>query len=164
MDSSEHEKEKIERLRRAMYSRSLSGKIKEHPRRALSQDRTSPPEDWEKPEQESADTIASPTSAALTRNIFRWFIFALTAFFIGIAVFFAYYFTIGGGSSPSASSNIGISVSGPPNVPGGEKTELQITVSNRNSTALQLADLLITYPAGTRSSTDVASDVLGKRI
>src|SRR3989344_3898439 len=99
MDSSEHEKEKIERLRRAMYSRSLSGKIKEHPRRALSQDRITPPEDWEKPEQESADTIAPPANTALAKNIFRWFLFALAAFFIGIAVFFAYYFTLGGGNS-----------------------------------------------------------------
>lgn len=164
MDSSEHEKEKIERLRRAMYSRSLSEKIKEHPRRVLAEDRISPPEDWQKPEQESAGIIVPQKSAMSSGNIFKWFIFAVAAFFIGIAAFLAYYFTLGGGASPETTGNIGISISGPPNVPGGEMTELQITVSNRNSTALQLADLIITYPAGTRSSTEAASDVLGKRI
>ena len=164
MDYSEHEKEKIERLRRAMYSRSLSGKIKDHPRRTLSGDGISPPEDWQNPEQEPQNMTATTRNISLPGSMFRWFLFGAAAFLIGAAVFFGYYFTIGGGALPGTSGNIGITVSGPPNVPGGEPTELQITVSNRNRVALELADLLITYPAGTRSSTDVASDVLGKRI
>ncbi|MDO8481839.1 MAG: hypothetical protein Q7S75_02015 [bacterium] len=165
MDPSEHEKEKIERLRRAMYSRSLSEKIKDRPRRILVGDKTAPPEDWQKQEQEPQhDTVITPMSTKPTKGVLRWFLFAAIAFLVGIAGFFAYYFTIGGGALSIASGNIGISVSGPPNVPGGETTELQITVSNKNSSAIQLADLIVTYPPGTRSSTQVASDVLGKRI
>ncbi|MDO8562069.1 MAG: hypothetical protein Q7S05_04590 [bacterium] len=164
MDLSEHEKEKIERLRRAMYSRSLSEKIKDRPRRTLVGDRNPPPEDWQKSEQEPEGLIVPPVGANPARGILRWFLFAVAAFVIGVAGFFAYYFTLGGGALPSASENISISVSGPPNVPGGEETELQISVSNRNSTALQLADLIITYPPGTRASARGVSDVPGTRL
>lgn len=164
MDYSDHEKEKIERLRRAIYSRSLSGKIKDRPRRMLEGDGISPPEDWSNPEQEATGAAVPKIEVMPARSMFRWFVFASAAFVVGAAVFFAYYFTIGGGFLPVASGNIGISISGPPNVPGGEETELQVTVSNGNSSALQLADLIITYPQGTRASTQAASDVLGKRI
>ncbi len=164
MEPLPNDEEKINRLRRAMYSRSLSEKIKEHPRRTLSGDGISPPEDWVRPEREPENMMVAPRSVSQPRGMFKWLLFASAAFLVGAAVFFAYYFTIGGGALPRVSGNIEISVSGPPNVSGGESTELQITVSNKNRVALELADLIITYPPGTRSSTDVASDVLGKRI
>lgn len=164
MQGSPHEDEKIERLRRAMYSRSLSPKLKDRPRRALGEDSSQVGEDWKRPEAGTKTSIVAPMGMRTARIVLRWFLFAAIAFFVGAAVFFTYYFTLGGGSLPASPGNIAVSISGPPNVAGGESTELQITVSNRNRSSLQLADLVITYPPGTRASSQTSTDAPSKRI
>lgn len=164
MEHSSHEDEKIERLRRVMYSRSLSEKLKDNPRRNLEEENLHVGEDWQRPEVETKGSIVAPVSIRTTRIILRWFLYASIAFFIGAAVFFAYYFTLGGGSLPASPGNIAVSVSGPPNVAGGEAVEFQITVSNRNRSALQLADLVVTYPPGTRISSQTSTDAPSKRV
>ena len=164
MDKSPHEDEKIERLRRAMYSRSLSPKLKDRPRRALGEDNAQIGEDWQRPEVGLKTSIVAPISMRASRSILRWFLYAAIAFFVGAVVFFSYYFTLGGGSLPASPGNISVSVSGPTNVAGGELTELQITVANRNRSAIQLADLVVTYPSGTRTPSRISKDSSGDRI
>lgn len=61
MEPSEHEKEKIERLRRAMYSRSLSGMLGERPRHTLEKAQQVVGEDWEQQEPGSLLAIAQST-------------------------------------------------------------------------------------------------------
>lgn len=164
MEPSEHEEEKIERLRRAMYSRSLSQKIKDRPRRPLT---SAPPvvsDDFVRIEEPVAGSIVAPRAIGLARTALWWLLLAAVVFFIGAIAFFTYYFTFGGGSSPTSPGNIDISVAGPPQVEGGVPTELQIVVQNRNSTSLRLADLVITYPKGTRSPTDFTTDLPTQRI
>lgn len=163
MNSPPNEDEKLERLRRAMYSRSQSPKLKDRPRRVLEEDPALVGEDWQRPEQEISGSIIAPRSISVGRGAMRWLLIAGVAFAVGAAVFFAYYFTLGGGAGPSSPGNIGISISGPPSVPGGEPVELQISVSNQNRSALQSADLVLTYPPGTRLS-NAPLDVPSKRI
>lgn len=83
---------------------------------------------------------------------------------LGAAGFFVYYFTLGGGSMPASPENIDIVVSGPPQVAGGEPTEMQISITNRNKIPLELADLVVTYPPGTRSASDYQTDLPTQRI
>ncbi|MDO8522640.1 MAG: hypothetical protein Q7S08_05175 [bacterium] len=164
MDPMPNEEEKMNRLRRAMYSRSLSPKFKDKERRTLEGDRTDISEDWNRKEPELQGTMVAPRISTAWSGAVRWLGIALVAFFIGAVGFFAYYFTIGGGSSPASSGNIGISISGPTRVSGGEPTELQITISNQNQVGLALADLIILYPPGTRMSPNIPTDVPSQRI
>ena len=164
MDLSEHEKEKIERLRRAMYSRSLSPKIQDRTRRPLGTSQRTVGEDFVETQEKIAGIIVAPRAMGLARSALWWFLGIAIVFFIGAVGFFGYFFLFGGGSSVASPNNIGISISGPPQIEGGLPTELQIVVENRNKVELELADLVITYPSGTRSPTDFATTLQSQRI
>ena len=161
---SEFEKEKVERLKRAMYSRETSEKLKERPRRELQDIRPIVGEEWRHEESPLAASLVAPRAIALARRALWWMLGLAIVFFIGAAGFFTYYFTLGGGASPASAANIDISISGPPQISGGEPTQLQIAVTNRNQVPLQLAELIITYPPGTRSPTDLSTDLPSQRI
>ncbi|KKW09390.1 MAG: hypothetical protein UY44_C0002G0030 [Candidatus Kaiserbacteria bacterium GW2011_GWA2_49_19] len=164
VDPMPNDEEKMNRLRRAMYSRSLAPKLKEHQRRALEDDRTDVSEDWKRQYQELQGATVAPRIFLRLRSVVRWLGIALVIFLIGVAGFLTYYFTIGGGATTATSGKIGISISGPSRVSGGELTELQITISNRGETGLELADLVVMYPPGTRMSPSIPTDVPGQRI
>lgn len=159
MDESSHEDEKIERLRRAMYSRSLSPQLKDKDRRHLESERPVVGEDWNIPEPGTRSSVVAPRGINVLRSLLWWTLAVVGVFFLGSVGFFAYYFTLGGGSLPASPGNIAISIAGPPQVAGGERTELQIIVTNRNKVPLQLADLVLTFPAGTRRSDDLVTDL-----
>lgn len=147
-----------------MYSRKLEPLIKEKPRREL--EVTPPPvgEEFIREEPLLQRSNVAPKSIRLTRVLIRWAILASVAFFVGAVGFFAYYFLLGGGSTPVSPGNIDISVSGPLQVSSGSPTELQVAVVNRNRGALELADLVITYPDGTRSPVDLSTNLKDQRI
>ncbi|MBL8158312.1 hypothetical protein JNK62_02160 [bacterium] len=158
------EQERIKRLREAMYSRKLEPLIKEKPRREL--EVTPPPvgEEFIREEPLLQRSTVAPKSIRFTRVLIRWAIMASVAFFVGAIAFFAYYFLLGGGSTPVDPGNIDISVSGPLQVSSGSPTELQVAVVNRNRGALELADLVIKYPDGTRSPVDLSTNLKDQRI
>lgn len=159
MEEPSHEHEKIERLRRAMYSRSLSPNIKDRDRRHLELPKPIVGEDWKVSEPGIGPSITAPRSITFARTLLRWLFIAVGVFFLGSVGFFVYYFTVGGGSLPASPGNIGISVVGPPHVAGGEPTQLQIVVTNKNKVPLQLAELVLTFPSGTRRSDDLSTDL-----
>ena len=161
---SEHEQEKIERLRRAMYSRSLSPKIKDKERRELMPEEAIVGDDWRRPEVRMAGSRVAPMGIGWMRMIINWLFAIAFAFFVGAAGFFAYYFFLGEGALPASPGNIDISVSGPLQVSSGEPVELQVAITNRNRASLELADLIVRYPKGTRSPTDLLTDLPDQRI
>lgn len=163
-EKQDHEKEKIERLRRAMYSRSISPTIKDRERRTLEEHEPQVGEDWTHEEPTLAGMHAAPRTIGILRTLVKGVIWTAVAFFIGAVAFFGYYFFLGAGATPVSPGNIDISVSGPLQIQSGEPTELQVAVVNRNRVALELADLVITYPKGTRSPTDLATDLPSQRI
>lgn len=158
------EQEKIERLRRAMYSRSLSDKLKERPRREFAETEPLVGEEWQDEEEGLPQTRVAPRAIGLTRAALWWLLALSVAFFVVALGVFAYYFTIGGGGSAASPGNIDIVISGPPQIAGGEPTKLQIEVANRNKVTLELVDLVITYPEGTRSPIDFQTDFPSQRI
>ena len=160
----DHDEEKIDRLRRAMYSRNLSVKFKDKPRHTLETTRPIVGEDWRRPEPQAVSTIVAPRTIGIARVALRWMLVASIVFFLAALAFFGYYFTFGGGALSASPNNIGIVVSGPVQVASGEPTQLQITVTNRNRVPLQYADLVITYPSGTRSPVDLSTDLASQRI
>ncbi|MBM3260980.1 hypothetical protein FJY93_01035 [Candidatus Kaiserbacteria bacterium] len=168
MDPSEvpqidHEKEKIERLRRVMYSRALSGKIKDKERRALEEHPEIVGEDWVHPEDSTPAAIIAPRGITFLRTFLHGLLMVAALFFTGSILFFAYYFTFGAGSLSASANNIDIIVSGPPQISGGEPTELQVSITNRNRVPLELSQLIVTYPDGTRSVSDLLTPLVSVR-
>ncbi|MBI2610583.1 hypothetical protein HYW60_01435 [Candidatus Kaiserbacteria bacterium] len=163
-EDSSPEEEKIEHLRRAMYSRELSEKLKERPRRQLEGIRPVVGDDWRREEGTLPSSVVAPRTIGIARKALWWLLGIAALFFISALLYFAYYFTIGGGASPASPGNIDIVISGPPQIAGGDPTQFQIVVTNRNQVPLQLADLVITYPPGTRSPTDLSTDLSSQRI
>lgn len=159
MEPSEHERARIEQLRRAMYSRALEDKRTDRPRRELHDTNDVVGEDWVQAEEKIAGVTVAPRFIGATRALLWWTLIASVVFFIGALLFFAYYFLYGGGSLRAAPRNIDIVVTGPVQVMGGEHTELQIAVTNRNRVPLELSDLVVTFPQGTRSVADFATDL-----
>lgn len=163
-EHADHEKEKIERLRRAMYSRTLSPNMQERDRRGL-EERASPVgEDWTRREKSLESSQVAPRAIGAVRTAMKGMVWASIAFFVGAVVFFGYYFFFGEGATPASPGNIDISVTGPLQIQSGEPTELQVAVVNRNRVALELADLVIKYPDGTRSPTDLVTNLKEQRI
>lgn len=161
------DEKKIRRLRQAMYSRSLSGKLPPRSRRLLGQLPYAGATDWGENEgdyESSPRSRVAPKALMLTRNVLWWTLGAAVLFFVISAGAFVYYFTAGPGGVIASPGNIDISVSGPVSVQGGEPVELRITVKNKNRADLELTDLVITYPPGTRSPDDFSTAVSRQRI
>ncbi len=77
-------------------------------------------------------------------------------FFVGAIVFFfaslvAAFFFLSSDRNIVSAQKIDIAVSGPVIVASGNTLPLAIEIRNRNTTALQLSDVVIEYPPGTRS-------------
>lgn len=164
MEESSHENEKIDRLRRAMYSRTLSEKLKDRERRPLSPEGEVVGDDWRMPEPGNPASMVAPATIGIARRVLWWILGIAIVFFIGALAFFVYFFTFGGGSQNASSSNIDIVVSGPPQITGGAPTELQISITNKNRTTLELSQLILTYPDGTRSVSDLTTALPSMRI
>ena len=94
----DHEKAKIERLRRVMYSRAYGDRIKNRDRRKLSDNPEVVGEDWTRPEDHAPASIIAPRGITIVRSFLYWLLLAAAVFFAGSMVFFVYYFTFGGGS------------------------------------------------------------------
>jgi hypothetical protein len=81
-------------------------------------------------------------------------------FFAGAVLFFvvagalAAWLLLSGDRSVST-SNVDIKIEGPTSIAAGDTVPLQITLDNRNPASLDHADLVITFPDGTRSADDV---------
>lgn len=147
-----------------MYSRAVSDKLKERPRHVLEDEVQSVGEDWRAPEAQLAGVRVAPRYIGATRTALWWALVVSLVFFVAALGFFAYLFVFGNSGTSASSGNIDIFVSGPPEVAGGEPVQLQVSVINRNNIPLELADLVVTYPQGTRSPTDFKTDLPSTRI
>ncbi len=91
-------------------------------------------------------------------SMFKKFFISSLVFF-GVAILFALLMFFRGGNTVS-NQNIEINILGNSFTAGGEDLPLQVEIVNKNSVALQYADLLITYPKNSASS---AEDVVRVR-
>jgi hypothetical protein len=90
-------------------------------------------------------------------------------FFLGAIIFFlatlsAAFFFLSGNRNVVSSQKIDITVSGPVIVAAGDILPLAIEIKNRNATALQVSDVIVEYPAGTRSADNVAVELPRQRL
>jgi hypothetical protein len=84
------------------------------------------------------------------------FLGALIFFFLALGVAFIKFFA---GSNTVSGGNIDILLTGPVSISGGETLPLNVEVKNNNPVALQVVDLQIEFPAGTKSPDNLAQDL-----
>lgn len=87
----------------------------------------------------------------------RTFLLLSFAFFLVAAGVSAYLFIVK--TNTISSDNIDIAISGPTTVDGGEEASLKISIMNNNTIDLQSVDLLVEYPPGTRSATNITEEL-----
>lgn len=85
-----------------------------------------------------------------------------TAFFLVAAAVATY--VIFSGSNLISTSRIDLAITGPVSLKAGEEANLQLTIVNRNNSALLSPRLLLDYPAGTRSSQNIQQELLRETV
>lgn len=134
----------MKKLRRQLYSREgINGKIR---RRKLGKRHYDVEEGWKQ------GTVRPTRPRKERSSLAILFISSVVFFVLAIVISLFVFFQ---DSNVVSGENIDIEVTGPIAIPGGEELVLQISVVNRNTVAIQFADLIIEYPDGTRSATDL---------
>tara|TARA_B100000745_G_scaffold114506_2_gene73854 strand:- start:20548 stop:22566 length:2019 start_codon:yes stop_codon:yes gene_type:complete len=147
---------RIGRLKEQMYSRATQPANR--PRRPLSSFSSKTPDDWgETPIPPRKESLL-PRSYSLPSILL---IIAALIFVVAGGMAISFLLT---GSNIVASDKIDIAINGPRTIDGGQVLELQVAIRNNNNATLELADLVVTYPEGTRMPTDVASVMETQRI
>lgn len=152
------DKEGVDGLKDRLYSRKHQGPITDV-RSVLSESDAEVPVAWEAPPPAPMVAARKTFQGGMdTAKVKKGMSFS-TKFFLGSVAFFviaaaaaAYYF-FGGGNFVSP-NNIDLQIVAPSLVDGGSQVDLQVIATNRNSAALTLADLVVTYPTGTRDPKD----------
>src|ERR1035437_4008707 len=147
---------RLEELKSKLFSKSYQTKI-EH-RDSYSHLKTDEVVDsWqnkEKPESNMSEKFFMKTS------LFKKFFIFSIVFFVLVLGYAAYVFFAGGNTV--SNNNIDISILGNNFTAGGEDLPLIVGITNKNSSALDLADLIMEYPKGT--SADLSTDTQTSRI
>lgn len=103
-------------------------------------------------------------------KLFAWVpsLSPLEYFFAASILFFIATASVAGllifsGSTTVSTRNVDVSVSGPTSIRAGEEVTLQVVLTNRNVVPMNLTDLLVEFPAGTRSAKDVSIELPRQR-
>ncbi len=141
-------RDSIEMLKKRLYARTTDGiRLR---RKALPDRSPDVATDWDEP-----STLLNFSGAPRQgKGVQKFFIFSLVFFLLSVGVSLFFFF---GGSTIISSQNVGIDIQGPTTVSGGEILSLEISIQNKNAVALEQADLVVEYPDGTRSATDITT-------
>jgi hypothetical protein len=151
----------IEELRKKLYARAGGPKPKE--RRKLREDAFDVAQTWQPDAEEVAqqEQVAPMPSVVYERKqagrTVRTIFIISGIFFLASSAVAAWLFF--SGKSVISNDNIDMQISGPVSVPGGEELNLQVEIVNRNPVPLILADLIVEYPEGTKSPSNVGTDM-----
>lgn len=77
-------------------------------------------------------------------------------FIVALAVAALILFT---GGNTVSTKNVDVQVSGPTEISAGNTLSLQVVITNRNTVPMELTDLIVEFPLGTRSDVDVSKDL-----
>lgn len=150
-------KSPLDRLKKGLYSRNeTSLDLQRHSIHAV--DRVVS-QDWI---DEDKKESAIPASIHTSRKVYK-IIFLASILFACIALVVTLYTFLGGKNFISA-DNVDILIEGPVSIGGGEVLSLQASVVNKNSTDIQLVDLIVEYPVGAKDSSDSTRDLSKVRL
>jgi hypothetical protein len=115
--------------------------------------------DWEHPSQKLG--IGVIASDQTTMSLAKKILLVSLAFFV-IAVGVSGFFFLGE-KNVFSPDNIDISISGPVSIEGGKELGLQVVITNKNSVALDAAELIADYPTGTKDPDNLTKDMTHRR-
>lgn len=138
----------IERLKKNLYSRNQD-RLGAFGRRRLREE--------EQEEVKGEWTPPPPPKSHKKRPLITSLLFVAVLFFV-LSLALASFLFFRGSTTVSA-RNIDIEIQGPVTIGGGDELTLQIAITNRNATPIEVGSLLVEYPEGTRSSTDVTVEL-----
>ncbi len=165
MEESKHTS-RIESLKKKLYSRTRKNTISKE--KVLEQKSFDVKDDWHRPADvvgntsseelkfQTEEKIMTKKHSSLNKALIGAFIF-----FILTAIYAVLSFTGSGGVI--SSKNIDIVISGPVSIAAGDVLSLQVDVRNKNDVALELTDLLIEYPEGTRTADNITRELKRER-
>jgi len=133
---------RIEELKSKLFSKNYQVKI-EHRDKFLRGSRKDIPDGWENEKKETDSVLYQDKFFMKTSVLKKFFIFSLV-FFILTLLYASYVFFAGG--NIVSNDNIDISIVGNNFVAGGEELSLVVEITNRNSSALDLVNLIMEYP------------------
>lgn len=142
----EFDKSRIERLKRALYSRDEAMVPKEK-RTPVREVESSVPTNW----GDNNSFEFSPEQMSKKNNSFfnKFFLFSVIFFVLSLGAALFIFF---GGLNLISSSNVDIKITGPSTVASGEELDFIVSVVNSNRVDLENAVLSLEYPEGTRVS------------
>src|SRR3989344_1946196 len=139
---------RIEELKGKLFSKNYQTKI-EHRDRFSHTSKKDIPDTWENGKKVETDSVFYQDKFFMKTSIFKnFFIFSLI-FFILTLLYASHVFFVGGNTV--SNDNIDISILGNNFVAGGEELSLVVGITNRNSSALDLVNLVMEYPKSSES-------------
>jgi hypothetical protein len=147
---------RIEEMKKKLFSKDYETRI-EHRDGFTVRPTKEVPDSWGAKEKEEND---SKQKFFMKTSMFKKF-FIFSIIFLVLALGYGAYMFFAGGNVVS-NDNIDITVLGNTFTGGGEQLPLQIEITNKNASALELADLLVEYPKS--SSGDLSQDQNTERI
>ncbi len=166
----ENKKDSIESLKDSLYSRENPAEANPDARSPLTpMEDIRPPVSWGdttledvRPKMIDVETLQTIVMKKKGTSFATKFFIAALLFFVG-ACGVAGYVVLYGGNTISP-KNIDMQVISSSVIDGGKPATFQIIINNRNQTPLQLADLSVTYPDGTRDPNDQTKPLTHERI
>jgi len=154
-------KSPLDRLKKGLYSRKDA--FGDAPRHDIHPQKAVVPESWDKPTPASPDNVSVEIQPIHKSRKIYHLVLITSILFSVVAILVAGYTFFGGKNFVSA-ENVDILVEGPASIGGGEHLSLNVSVLNKNSTDIQLVDLIIEYPAGSKDVNDPSKDLSKARI
>lgn len=121
------------------------------------------------------DTLTEPTveveapdvSNIIAKNSKRYsyrsiILLSTLAFFVVVSTLSTLYLLFG--NNQISNQNIGIALTGPLTIGGGEVLPLQATITNQNKVPIESVVLIMNYPSGTKSADGNGKDIFEERI
>ncbi len=158
----ESDQSKIDKLKKALYSRkgvSRSAHILD-----LNEHKSNVPEKWEEKQEEGEKAPANLETFYEdgSSKLFKKILIGASIFFVFCLAFAAYVYIKG--TNLISDTKIVTNVVAPVSAPAGEEMSLDVSITNQNDTEIELADLIVTYPKGTRSAYDKTTEIDNDRI
>ena len=145
---------RIEELKSKLFSKSYKTKI-ERRERFTPEERRDVPDAWDEKNFSGVDSMSYQEKFFMKTSVFKKFFIFSAAFFVLTLIYASYVFFAG--SNTVSNDNIDISVLGNNFTAGGEELPLIVGITNKNSSALDLVDLVVEYP---KSSSTSGTDAL----
>lgn len=111
------------------------------------------PKGWQKQEGGDVSTRPKGRRMKIPEILFGG---SVIFFFLAVAVAGVILFA---GNNTISTKNVDVQVTGPTEIGAGSTLSLQVVITNRNAVPMELTDLIIEFPAGTRSDTDISREL-----